>query len=91
MTIDGARTLRLDDRIGSIEPGKNADLIAIDLSRPHSSPVYDPVTTIVFSTSARDVVMTMVDGNILYDGRNVLTLDEAEVLHQAGIVGEKLV
>lgn len=91
MTIDGARTLRLDGRIGSIEPGKNADLIAIDLSRPHNSPVYDPVTAIVFSASARDVVMTMVDGNILYDGRNVLTLDETEVLHQAGIVGEKLV
>lgn len=91
MTIDGARTLRLDDRIGSIEPGKQADLIAIDLSRAQNSPVYDPITAIVFSASSRDVIMTMVDGHILFNGRNVLTFDESEVLQEAVTIGEKLV
>lgn len=80
MTIDGARTLRLDDQVGSLEPGKRADLIAIDLSGPHTRPVYDPVTAIIFSASARDVVMTMVDGRILYDGKKILTIDEDRLL-----------
>ncbi|MFN7827082.1 MAG: amidohydrolase family protein [Acidobacteriota bacterium] len=80
LTIDGARALHLADQIGSLEPGKRADLIAIDLSKPQTIPVHDPVTTIIFSASARDVVLTMVDGQTLYDGVCVSTIDEHRFL-----------
>jgi 5-methylthioadenosine/S-adenosylhomocysteine deaminase len=80
LTIDGARALRLDDRIGSLEVGKCADLIAIDLAGVQTTPASDPVTTIIFSASARDVVMTMVDGRILYQGDHLLTLDQPQIL-----------
>lgn len=76
MTIEGARALRLQHQIGSLEPGKYADLVVIDLSGPQTRPVADPVTSIIFSASARDVVMTMVEGRVIYDGTSVTTIDE---------------
>ena len=76
MTIEGARALRLQHQIGSLEPGKYADLVVIDLSGLQTRPVADPVTSIIFSASARDVVMTMVEGRVIYDGTSVTTIDE---------------
>jgi 5-methylthioadenosine/S-adenosylhomocysteine deaminase len=80
MTIDGARCLGMDSRIGSLEPGKQADLIAIDFSKAHSVPHYDPESAIVFSSSGRDCVLTMVAGRLLYDGERVSTFDEEDIL-----------
>ena len=61
-TRNGARTLGLDDEIGSVEPGKRADLILIDRDRPHLTPGPDPYSTIVYAARPDDVRMTMVDG-----------------------------
>lgn len=76
MTIEGARVLGMEDQIGSLEVGKQADLIAIDLSNSHHKPIYDPATAIIFSCSARDVVLTIVAGRVIYRDRRVLSLDE---------------
>jgi 5-methylthioadenosine/S-adenosylhomocysteine deaminase len=90
MTIDGARSLDMDDRTGSLEQGKQADLIALDLSGPNNSPHYDPESAIAFSSSGRDCVMTMVAGRMLYDGGRVLTFDEEEILTQARAIASEL-
>ncbi|MEG0845105.1 MAG: amidohydrolase family protein, partial [Raoultibacter sp.] len=66
-TMGGARALRMDDMIGSLEIGKYADVIAVDLSGSHQTPTTDPVSAVVNTVSGSDVLMTMVAGTILYE------------------------
>jgi 5-methylthioadenosine/S-adenosylhomocysteine deaminase len=81
-TLDGARALRLESEIGSLEVGKQADLIAIDLSRAHNSPVHDSCAAIIFSAVASDVIFTAVAGRVLYDGE-LRGLDEVDLRQRA--------
>jgi cytosine/adenosine deaminase-related metal-dependent hydrolase len=75
MTLDGARALGLDSRVGSLEPGKDADLCAVRVTAPHTIPVIDPLTTLLHSARGSDVILTAVRGRLLFrDGRQ-LTLD----------------
>lgn len=90
MTIEGARALGLEKVTGSIESGKQADMTAIRLDRPHNSPAYDPATAVVFSSSGSDVALTMVAGRVLYDGDQVMTIDEAEVKRTIDLIRLKL-
>ncbi|MBS1806900.1 MAG: amidohydrolase family protein [Acidobacteria bacterium] len=90
ITIDGARVLNLDDKIGSLEVGKQADLIAIDLTRTHNTPHYDPAAAILFSCSGQDVVLTMVAGQILYEDGIVNSLAESEIVYTMRTLQEKL-
>ena len=69
-TIEGAAALRMEDQIGSIEIGKRADLVAIDLSDTRQSPSSDPIAAVVSACSAGDVAMTMVDGVVRYEKDN---------------------
>lgn len=82
-TLEGARVLGLDARIGSLEPGKQADLIRIDLSPPRLQPVYDIYATLVFSAMPVDVRDVMVAGRWLMRGREVLSLERKKVLRDA--------
>ena len=66
-TIGGARALRLDDKIGSLEIGKLADVIAVDLSRSHQSPEINPISALVNTCNTSEILMTMVNGKILYE------------------------
>ena len=64
-TIDSARAIGLGDRIGSIEPGKQADLQIVDMRRLGLTPVTDPIRTLVYHAHAKDVETVLVDGRVL--------------------------
>ena len=68
-TIDGAKALGLDRLVGSLEPGKRADLIVVELANAHAQPVFDLPSTVVYASKAGDVSLTVVDGKVLWDGR----------------------
>lgn len=74
-TLDGARALKLDHLVGSLEPGKRADVIAVDLSQSYQVPTQNPYGALVHTCSQDDVLMTMVDGRVLYDRGRFTTLD----------------
>ena len=83
-TRGGARALGLEREIGSLEPGKRADLIVVGMRRARQTPRYDALSHLVYATHGDDVETTIVEGRVLMRDRKVLTLDEATVLAEAG-------
>lgn len=81
-TINGAKALKLDDRIGSLELGKEADLSAIDLSSIEMEPMYHPIAQIVYAGSRKDISHVWVKGRALLKERKLTTIDLNEVYHQ---------
>jgi len=82
-TIDGAKALGLEKVVGSLEIGKRADLILVDFNRPHLIPRHNLYANLVYSARGSDVDTVIVDGKILMKGRQVKTLNEAEVMRKA--------
>jgi 5-methylthioadenosine/S-adenosylhomocysteine deaminase len=78
-TRSGARTLGLDADIGSIEPGKRADLILVDRRAPHLAPGTDPYSTLVYAARGTDVRTTIVDGHVLVDEGRLVREDPLEI------------
>ena len=79
MSTWGAAQAMNRPETGSLAPGKKADVIIVDLDKPHCLPVYDVAAALVYSARADDVVTTIVDGNILMEDRQVSGVDEAEI------------
>jgi 5-methylthioadenosine/S-adenosylhomocysteine deaminase len=82
-TIGGARAIHQEREIGSLEAGKRADLIIVDLGAPHLSPMYNLYSHLVYATKASDVTETIVNGRVLMRHRRLLTLDEEAAKAQA--------
>lgn len=82
-TIGGAQVLGLADKIGTLEPGKRADVVLIDLQQAKTQPVYSVESAIVYAASGSAVVTTIVDGRILYRHGTVLTVDEKQAIAKA--------
>lgn len=82
-TIRGARAIHLDKEIGSLEAGKRADIIIVDLDGAHQTPVYHVYSQLVYATKASDVETVMVNGKVLMLNRRVLTIDERAVKTKA--------
>ena len=90
-TREGARTLGLDDEIGSIEPGKRADLILMQPARVHTAPDLEPYSTIVYGARASDVRSTWVDGECLVQDGELVREDEAALVSRARAAAEALI
>ena len=82
-TIRGARALGMEGRIGSLEPRKRADLITVSVSGARQTPMYDPISHLVYVIHGDDVRNTVVNGKVLMRDRNVLTLDVTAVIAEA--------
>jgi len=89
-TLDAARALNLDDRIGSIAPGKRADLVAVDLSGPACQPVFDPVSHLVYAAGREHVTHVWVDGRPKLDNRRLVDLDTDDLAARAAYWRDKL-
>ncbi len=84
-TIDAARVLGLDEEIGSIEPGKKADIQVVNMRTLGLTPVNDPVTTLVYHGHAKDVDMVLVDGRVVVAGGVVQSADEEDLVARASV------
>ena len=81
-TIDGARVLGMEDRIGSIEPGKCADLICVRMDRPHLTPVYHLYSHLVYAASGADVTAGIIGGRLVMKDRRLLHADLEEIMER---------
>ncbi len=82
-TLNGARALGMDERIGSLEVGKEADVIAIDLSRLEQQPIFDPVSQLVYTNVSNCVSHSWIRGRQVMDNRQLLTLDSDDIIRRA--------
>ena len=78
----------MEDHLGSLEPGKRADLLIVGMSQARQTPMFDPVSHIVYVTRGDDVETTIVNGQVLMENRRVLTLNEDQVLADARRMAE---
>jgi 5-methylthioadenosine/S-adenosylhomocysteine deaminase len=89
-TRRGAEALGLQDRIGSLEPGKMADVITVSMAGARQTPMFDPLSHLVYVTRGTDVRNTIVNGRILMRQGQVLTLDSAAVIRDASAMAAKV-
>ena len=84
-TINGAKLLKIDDKVGSIEEGKDADIIIVNiepnLENITKLPNNDLLSNLVYNTCGRDVLTTIIKGNVLMEDRKILVADENEILN----------
>ena len=81
-TVGGAKAQGRENEIGRIAEGFDADMILIDADSPILRPVYDPISTTVYSATGRDVCLTMVQGRILYENGQFTTIDVEQAMHE---------
>ncbi len=82
-TLGGARAVGMEDALGSLEPGKRADLVVVSLAAPRLHPLYDPISHLVYAAKGGDVSDVVIEGRVVMRDRKVLTLDEAGVVAEA--------
>jgi len=89
-TIESAKAIGLDKKIGSLEIGKLADLIVIDTNSPHLVPMYDPVSHIVYTIRGSDVRDVFIGGKMIVRNKKLLTIDLAGVMKRASWLGKTI-
>ncbi|MBN1546737.1 MAG: amidohydrolase [Syntrophaceae bacterium] len=89
-TIEGAKLLGIDERIGTVEVEKAADLILIDLDQPHLTPLYNISSHLVYAASGSDVSTVIIDGKLILEDRKFLQIDLAEIMGNTRKIGAKI-
>ena len=89
-TMGGARVLGAENKIGSLEPGKKADLIVLDMNQPHLTPLYTIPSHMVYAARGADVVHSVINGNIVMQNRKLKTLDEKAILADMMSMGKQI-
>jgi 5-methylthioadenosine/S-adenosylhomocysteine deaminase len=89
-TRDGAEVLGLENRIGSIEVGKCADIIILDMNKPHLTPLYNHYSHLVYAASGHDVTTVIIDGKIVMRNRDLITIDIEDIMEQVRKIGENI-
>jgi 5-methylthioadenosine/S-adenosylhomocysteine deaminase len=89
-TINGARAMGLEEKIGSLEIGKQADIIAIDMSSLDLQPIYNPASQLVYSNIGHRVTHSWVNGKCLMRDRELLTVNEREIANNIRNWQEKI-
>lgn len=89
-TLNGAKSMRWDKEIGSLEIGKSADMIAIDLSDANTQPVYNPISQVVYAAHQHQVTDVWVQGRALMKNRELTTLDEKAILEKTKVWQKKI-
>lgn len=89
-TLGGAEVLGLAEQVGSLEPGKKADMIAVDMEYSHFSPIDDPVSALVYGANQEDVFFAMIDGRVIYSKKSFQDADVAEITQRAKSARAKL-
>ncbi|HPJ68769.1 MAG TPA: amidohydrolase [Desulfobacteraceae bacterium] len=82
-TIEGARALGMEDITGSLEIGKQADIIIVDTNKPHLTPMYNPYSHLVYSARGYDVSHSIINGRLVMEDRKLLTLDVDDIISRA--------
>lgn len=82
-TIGGAKAMGMDSDIGSLEPGKKADVILLDVNKPHMYPKHDLTSHVIYSASASDVTTVIIDGKLVMENGVLVDVDEQEILRKA--------
>lgn len=89
-TIQGAKVLGMEKKIGSLEPGKKADIIIIGLNKPHLTPLYSAYSHLVYAASGADVDTVIINGKVVMENRQLLTINEKEVMQQVREIAVKI-
>jgi 5-methylthioadenosine/S-adenosylhomocysteine deaminase len=89
-TIDAARALGLGDRTGSLEAGKKADLIVVATDAPHLTPMFNPVSQLVYAARGSDVAAVVIDGRIVMQERRILTFDVERTMGEVARIAAKI-
>ncbi|MHB0976086.1 MAG: amidohydrolase family protein [Candidatus Aquicultorales bacterium] len=89
-TLGGAEAVGLDKTIGSLEPGKAADIIAVDLSHSHQVPAPEPYSALVYTANQDNIVFSMIDGKVAYRDGEQTTVDEGEIIARVEPIKQKL-
>lgn len=89
-TIEGAKVLGMENEIGTLEPGKKADMIFIKTDKLHMCPANDVCANLVYSSNGADVESVMIDGKVIMQNRKMLNLDEKQVMRQVKKIAKRL-
>lgn len=90
-TMGGARVLGMEEQIGSIVPGKHADIILVDMKRPHLTPLYNPFSHLVYAARGADVVTSIIGGKIVMKERRLLQIDISSTMEEVRRIASRII